>query len=281
MADQADVETALAAIVGGVLYPAGLEQGCVVLDAVCRIYRGWPTPAALDADLANGLVNVSITAVAGSHRVTTRYPDRWRVLQTVTPALTVSVVNEVASFAGAANVGQIACLLVEGRAAVHRTEAHDTPEIVAAALAAELNQLGAAPWNAALAVGATVSVPGARSVTARVTADQPALRETRRQRQNFSVACWCSQPALRDAVGSAIDSALSRIDFIGLADLSSGRLRFVDSVTSDRWQDATLYRRELTYSVDYPTTITAALPCLTVGGTMISPDGTTIANRLS
>jgi hypothetical protein len=273
MADQSDVEAALAAIVGGALYPNGIGAACAVAGAICRIYRGWPTPAALDADLAAGRVNVSVAAVAGSARVTTRYPDRWQVLRTITPSLVATVAGGVATFSGSAAPGQLAALLVDGRAAIHRTESGDTPASVAAALAAELQQFGAAPWSTAVANGASVSLSGARSVLARVTADQPSLRETRRQRQNFTVTCWCADPAMRDAIGGALDAALSGIDFIGLADGSSGRLLFVASVTTDRWEDAVLYRRELTYSVDYATTIAAMLPCLIVSGTQISPDG--------
>ncbi len=276
MADQADVETALAGIVGGALYPSGLEGGCAVAGAIVRIYRGWPTPAALDADLAAGRINVSVGAVPGSAQVTTRYPDQWTVAKPVVPALSASVFGDVATFAGTASLGQLAALLVDGRAAVHRTEAGDTPASVAAALATELQQVGVT----ATASGTAVTVNGARNVVARVVADQAATRETRRQRQHFTVTCWCADPPTRDAIGSAIDAALSGIDFVGLADGSSGRLLFVASVTSDRWEDATLYRRELTYSVDYATTITQTQPRLIVGGMQITPDGVTIANLL-
>jgi hypothetical protein len=192
------------------------------------------------------------------------------VAQRAALVLSASVAGAVATFAGTAAIGQLAALLVDGRACVHRTETGDTPASVAAALAAELQQLG---WNAATASGAVVSVPGARSVVARVVADQAATRETRRQRERFQVMCWCPDPPTRDAVGSAIDAALSGIDFIGLPDGSSGRLRFVASTVTDRWEDATLYRRELTYSVEYATTISASLPCVTVTGTQITPGG--------
>ena len=276
MADQSDVETALAGIAGGALYPGGIEAGCVVPRAICRIYRGWPTRVALDADLAAGRVNVSVGAVAGSAKLTTRYPDHWKVASPVAPALSASVAGVVATFAGTAAVGQLAALLVDGRAAVHRTVAGDTPASVAAALAAELAQVGIA----ASANGAAVACAGAYSVVARVTADQTATRETRRQQQHFVVTCWCADPAMRDAIGSALDAALSAIDFVGLPDGSSGRLLFVASAVSDRWEDATLYRRELTYSVEYATTITQVQPCLIVGGTEMAPDGTTIANVL-
>jgi hypothetical protein len=76
---------------------------------------------------------------------------------------------------------------------------------------------------------------------------------------------WCADPATRDAVGGAVDSALSGIDFLGLADGTSGRVRYLGSTVSDTWEDAALYRRELIYSVDYPTTIAANLPRMAVG----------------
>ena len=276
MADQAEVEAALAAIVGAALYPGGIAAGCAVPGAVCRIYRGFPVPAALDADLAAGRVNVSVAAVAGSSEITTRYPDQWRVVAPAVPVLGAAVAGNVASFAGSAAPGQLAALLVDGRAAVHRTVAGDTPAGVAAALATELQRLGVA----AGASGAAVTCAGARSIVARVVADQVATRETRRQRQHFTVTCWCADPATRDAIGAAIDAALSGIDFVALPDGSSGRLLFVASVLSDRWEDATLYRRALTYSVEYATTITATQPAMIVGGTGISPAGRTIANLL-
>ncbi len=276
MADQADVEAALAGIVGGALYPNGLEAGCAAAGRIVRIYRGWPTPAALDDDLGAGRCNVSVAAVAGSQQITTRYPDRWRVASPVAPTLTANVTGELVNFGGTVAPGQVVALLVDSRAAVHRTQAGDTPASVAAALAGELQQLGIG----ASVSGAAVSVSGARSVVARVVADQVAQRETRRQSQHFAVTCWCPDPAARDAIGSAMDAALSGIDFVGLADGSSGRLLFVSSVASDLWEDATLYRRVLTYSVEYATTITETQPCLLVLGTQISPEGTTIANLL-
>jgi hypothetical protein len=115
---------------------------------------------------------------------------------------------------------------------------------------------------------------------ARVEADQPTLRQTRRQLQVFRVVAWCPDPLTRDAIGSAIDGALSGIDFIGLADGTSGRLRYLGSNVSDRWEDAALYRRELTYSVDYPTTIATVLTRMAVGETQYIANGTAIGPDL-
>jgi hypothetical protein len=246
-----------------------------VADAVCRIYRGWPVSAALDGDLAAGLVNVSVVALSGHSLNTTRWPDIWSIAQVTVPTLLVSVTGNAATFAGTAAAGQLAALVAGTRASVYRTQAGDTPASVAAALCRQLLTSGAAS-----VAGATVTLPGVPLLLARVEADQPALRQTRRQMQAFRVTAWCPHPLMRDAVGGAIDSALSGIDFIGLADGTSGRLRYLASSVSDRWEDAALYRRELTYSVEYPTTIAETLTRMAVGATQYSADGAAIGPTL-
>jgi hypothetical protein len=276
MADQSDVETALVGVVGAALYPGGLAAACAVAGAVCRVYRGWPVSAALDGDLANGISNVSVAAI-GQHAVnTTRWPDIWSEPRPTVPTLLATVAGDAVTLSGTAAPGQVMALVVDGVAVACRTEPGDAPADVAATLARLL-----LPRRSASASGATLTLPGARRLSARVEADQPVLRQTRRQRQGFRVTCWCPDPATRDAVGAAIDAALSGIDFIGLADGTSGRLRYLASTVSDRWEDAVLYRRELSYSVDYPTTIALTLPRMAVGELRFAPDGVTVATLVS
>lgn len=275
MADQSDVERALAAIVAGVLYPRGTAAASVV-GPPCHIHCGWPDAAGLDADLLAGRVRVSVSVEAGQQRVTTRYPDEWIVARPRAVTLFANVVRQAATFSGSADVGQLAGVLVDAVAAVHRTVAGDTPASVAAALARALQ-----PVHAATASGATILVPGAIRLVARVVADQTGMRETRRQRIAVRVVCWCPGPALRDAVAAAIDGALSAIDFIGLPDGSAGRLCYVASLPSDRAQDAALYRRDLLYSVDFATTLTTTLPSLLFGDTQIVAAGLAQRNLLS
>lgn len=275
MADQSDVETALAGLVGGALYPTGLAGPCAVTNASIRIYRGWPVSAALDADLVAGIVNVSVIAATGHSLNTTRWPDIWTAPPQPPPALLVSVSGNAATFSGNAVPGQVAALVAGARSAAYRTQPNDTVTNVAASLAAQMSMTGAATTN-----GATVTLPGVPLLIARVEADQPTLRQTRRQVQAFRVTAWCPDPLTRDAVGSAIDSAMSGIDFVGLADGTSGRLRYLSSSVSDRWEDAALYRRELTYTVEYPTTIAANLPRMAVGQTQYSGNGALIGPDL-
>jgi hypothetical protein len=121
--------------------------------------------------------------------------------------------------------------------------------------------------------GAVLVVPGAGSVVARVVADQVVVRQTRRQRQNFRVTCWCPDPVTRDDVAGAIDQALSARVFIGLPDGLSGRLRFVSSAVFDQAQDAALYRRDLVYAVEYATTVREVVPSMVFGRAGLSEAG--------
>ena len=138
MADQSDVEQTLAAIVSGVLYPMGTGAASIT-GLACRVHRGWPAAATLDADLAAGRVTVTVSGDARGQRNTTRYPDEWRPTRLASPGLTVEVAGIAATFSGIAAVGQLAGILADDVAAVHRTVPSDTPSTVAAALASALS----------------------------------------------------------------------------------------------------------------------------------------------
>ncbi|HEX3350139.1 MAG TPA: hypothetical protein VHS58_18775, partial [Acetobacteraceae bacterium] len=212
MADQSDVETALAALVSATLYPNGAAAASVVGSTV-RIYRGWPNQTALNADLANGVVNVTVFPEVGHQRNTTRFPPDYVIPIPAVPTLAVTCAGTTATFAGSAAAGQLAGLLANNVAAVHRTATGDTPEMVAAVLATRL-----ATMMPASAAGAVVTVAGAWRLIGRVVADQPALMEARRQQQGFRITCWCPDPATRDACAVAIDTALAQVTFLTLAD---------------------------------------------------------------
>ena len=274
MADQSDVEAALAQLVSSVIYPQGTSAPSV-LTADCRIYRGWPNAAALNADLAAKRVNITVFPEPRQQLNTTRWSTEFMPACSVTPTLAVSVAGNAATFGGSAEPGQVAGLLADNMAVVHRTEAGDTPAMVAAILASYLRT-----QRAALLHEVTVTVPGVRLLIGRVVADQRFTEELRRQLQRFRITCWCPDPASRDAAAAAVDAALAAQTFIALPDGTQGRLRFVSSAVFDQSQDAQLYRRDLVYSVDYSTTQTTTLPSMIFGDATFTPAGAGIVQTL-
>ena len=274
MADQSDVETALVSVITNALYPNGtLAEG--IIPQTMKIYRGWPNTASLRTDLAADTLTVTVFPIADTSRNTTRWADGLVPTGNVTPSLSVTVSGTTVAFAGLAEAGQLAGILVDSLAVVHRTVVGDTPELVAATL----GQLIRAQ-RIVLVDGATVTIPGAGLLLGRVVAEQPVLRWTRSQLQQFRVSCWCPSPTSRDTIASAIDTALASLSFIDLSDGSSGRLRYVGTTEFDQSQDAALYRRDLAYSVDYLTTISEVLPSMIFGDTTLAPPGSSIVKSL-
>jgi hypothetical protein len=258
MADQSDVETALVALVSAAVYPTGTDSNSVP-GPVCRIYRGWPKAAALNADLAAGRINITVFPASPAVRNTTRYPDQWATTAVV-PSLTVTVAGITVTFGGTASIGQLAGVRVDGQAYPYRTTATDTPASVAANIAALARANGIVTLSQA-----SLTFQGAGEVLARVVADASGSMEVPRQIQSFRIICWCSTPLLRDATASAIDVSLAAMRFITLADGTAARLVFSGTATFDQSQDAILYRRDLIYSVEYATTVTALLPSMLFG----------------
>jgi len=273
MADQADVETALAAIAANALYPNGTAAESAIGNA-CRIYRGFPNAPALDADLAAGVVNVSVAAEEGLLKNVTRYPRRWVSVAPVASTLVVSVSNNSATFSGGCAVGQLAGVVVNDAVYSYAVQLNDSAATVASNLAAMLREAG---WLVEYA-GTTVGVPGAERFDARVVYGAGALQEIKRQQQLFKISIWCPDPASRDAAAPVIDLALADLTFIPLADGASARLVFVASAAQDGTADASLYRRDLTYSAEYPTTLAQMTPAMLFGTARVSVQGVLLKN---
>jgi hypothetical protein len=274
MADESDVETTIATLVTGLVYPLGISAPSV-LGPLVRIYRGWPNPTALNADLAAGVINVSLFPDPSQHRITTRYIDPPTAAAPITPSLTVSVTANTATFAGMAALGQLAGLLVDNTAVVHRTVASDTPEQVAATLATYLRASRIVQLN-----GTSITIPNAGLVIGRVVADQQTQTETRRQQQGIRLSCWCPTPTIRDQTAILIDAGLSQQTFLTLPDGTTARLCETGTRVFDQSQNANLYRRDLLLSAEYATTITTPLPAMIFGNSLISPNGVTTRSRI-
>lgn len=255
MADQSDVENALIALVADALYPNG-TNALAANGTLTRVYRGWPEAAALDADLAAGWVNVSVFPESG-WRNTTRYLDEWLVSAPVRPTLVGSVVGNAVTFSGSADSGQLAGILVDGSTYVHSTGPSDTLALVAADLGVAIRE-----DRIVLLSGTTIIIPGAAVLRARVVAEQPTMMQTRRQEQSFRIACWCPDPLTRDTTSKVIDTVFAQTKFIMFSDGSRGRLLYRGGTVIDRAEDASLYRRDLVYQVEYPTTLMALLPTM-------------------
>ena len=264
MADLSDVENAILNQIAGLLYPNGPAEASAA-GVLCRIYRGWPAPAALNADLLAGNVNVTVfpAAITAIHdEILPPYLDQMQG-EPAPVTLTATVSANRVIFAGTVTPDQMIGILVDNVPYVYTTSPGDTPGIITAILAAQIRV------NRPVSVaGSTLTVPGAGSLKARTGARGPSTRVLRRQRRQILAGCWCPSSALRDTVARIVDSGLARQTFITLNDSTKAHLHYVSTQVYDQSQSASLYRRDISYMCTYMTTQTLTLPAM-LFGTMV------------
>ena len=250
MSDLSDVENVLVSTITQTVYPTGTSNPSIV-TAPCKIFRGWPIPANLDTDLAAGTIDISIFPLQTEQK-STRYPKDWQELVNPgTPALTLTVSGATITVGGSPSSPLNAAALVNETGYVYPVQPSDTLTSIATALAALINVN-----TPATSSGAVVTITGAHQLVARVGGVGSIIRETKRQKRSFQITFWCPNPALRDAIVPPVDQALADLEFLSLPDGSGGRLLYERSTVSDRVEREGLYRRDLIYSVEYPTTET-------------------------
>lgn len=258
MADLAGIEEALVAFITQTLYPDGTAEPSSV-GAECRVYRGWPSPSGLNADLGAGITNITVFP---SPTVSRALPPLPIVYETgvAPPAFTAVASGNAVSFIGTPATSHCVGLLVDRIPYVYRPQRGGTASTVAAEMASLIQVDRVAHLS-----GSTLTVPGAATVIARVVADRTSLREVRRQERDFVIGCWCPSPSLRDLVAGTVDVAICTIPFLGLTDGSSGRVVYRDTSQYDQAQNALLYRRDLVYAIEYPTVIQCTEPSMLFG----------------
>ena len=267
MADISDVEDAISDFVTSILYSSGPSQASIV-GSLCRIYRGWPNPATLNADLNAGAVNVTVNSDNDSGRTTTRYLPRWWSATGV-PGTSIAVSGQTLTVSGTPAAGDSVGVLVDGIPFGYRVQAGDSIGLVAANLAVTIQSR-----RLARCAGFTVTIPGARAVHARVVCDAHATVENRRQEKDVRIVCWCPTPSIRDAVGAAIDTACNNVTFLPLPDGTQARVTYRNTQSYDQSQNALLYRRDLVYTIEYATIEKISLPTMLFGASALD-DNTT------
>jgi hypothetical protein len=263
MADISDVEQAVANTISSILYPVGSTQSSIV-GSLCRIYRGWPNSATLNADLSAGVVNVTVVTDNDSGRTTTRYLPEFQT-KSSRVGVVASTFRQTITISGVPAVGDVVGALIDGTAYAYRIQTGDTPDLVAS----NLNQL--IQTNRLSTVqGSTIIVAKAGSIEARTVSDSISSFESRRQEKDLRVICWCPTPSVRDAVAAAIDLAIDQASFLVLSDETNARVIYKNTASYDQAQNALLYRRDLIYTVEYPTVTVLMQPSMLFGASDIN-----------
>ena len=267
MADISDVEQACADLVTSIVYPNGIS-GASIVGALCRVYRGWPSTQTLNTDLNAGAINLTVVSDNEPGRTTTRHLPVWHTT-IIQPGVTVTTDGQQVTLSGEPHVGDLVGVLIDGTAYPYRVQDGDTAELVAS----HMNQLIGAD-RLSMVANATITIPGARLISARAVRDQNASFESRRQEKDLRIICWCPSPAMRDAIAAAIDGAFSQIAFLPLPDATSARILYRNTASYDQSQSASLYRRDLLYTAEFSTMATVSQPSLLFGSSTLNSNTT-------
>ena len=263
MADVSDVYNALASWISNLLYPNGPQNPSALTyngaPVAFRVYPGWPVTQNLNADLANGVVNVNVYPLPSERNISTLDKDPW-ILSQPTPTLTTSVSGQTVTIGGTVTVGEAVGISVGGTSYAYLVQASDTPGTIAAALA------GLVPD--ATASGATVTVATAANLASRIGVPATVVTPVKRQSRQFQIVVWAPSPVLRDRVASFLDSWLGDLYRLPLPDGSAANLKYHNSPVNDLLQKEGAWRRDLFYEVIFDTTRTETL--MTVVGTTLS-----------
>ena len=273
MADLADVETALKALIVGWLYPGGVGAGQVSAAGMpVLVARGWPTKDGLEASFKANAAQISIYSQPGAERLTTRYPRQWVTMAQPVDTITATASGATVTFGGAISMPQNIAVLVGRKTYLHAVQFSDTLASIAAALAAEV--------AGASSSGATLTVPSPAGLKARVGGVGKVARELRRQERLFQITIWADTPEQRDALAGFVDAKFagagdaSGLEFITLPDGFSARVQYVRTAPTDKDELSGSFRRDLIYSVEYATTETTNAPQIVAFETKASdPEG--------
>ena len=249
MPDFAEVSDTIAGICAGLLYPSGSGQPSATGDII-TIFPGWPQPKCLTDTLKAGKVQVSIYPLT-IEKNTTRYDESLREVSRVDKTIGIALGDDGKSFtlSGSFGVGQVVSVICNGVSASQATQAGDTAIALAARLATSLVTAGLQATSS----GAVVTVSDAYRLSVKVGAGGQLWRELKRQEKQFMVTVWAPTHAKRSAIGKILDTGLARLHYLQFPDYMAGRNRYVRGTDTDQAEEIMLYRRDLVYSIDYPT----------------------------
>lgn len=243
MADLDDILGTLVTLITGVIYPSGIDHSSVTGGAV-KIYEGWPIPSILESDLAAGSSHISVFPQQ-VERNTTRRPVAFEEAFIPAATLTAVVASNTVTIGGTISLPQAVMVIANDIAYSYQLRSGDTLASIAASLALLIPH--------AVADSATITISGLYRLNAMIIVNGIACKETRRQERVIQVTVWAPTPTARTTIVKAVDPYLGALERFTLNDYTSARLTYRGSPITDNLQKATIYRRDLLYTVEYPT----------------------------
>jgi hypothetical protein len=273
LADLSDVENALVTLIMATLYPQGIN-GASAIGAAAFVSRGWPLATQLDAVVAANQVEITVFSDPGMTRDTSRYWPFPAQTGSVLPTISATVAGNLVKLGGIITAGNVVGIQAGAPVQAYATAVLSTDTL--ATLAARLAGL----ISGATVQGAEIVMPATVNLQAAVMVPNTSATEVRRQDQGLRLTVWAPSPALRDTTASLIDQAIAALRdingnltrFLTILPGETGPIRYLRTYVDDKPQKAGVWRRDLLYHVEYPTTAIETDPAMLFGVlTVINP----------
>ncbi|WP_369788068.1 hypothetical protein [Rouxiella sp. WC2420] len=248
MADPSEILNVIAAQVAAIVYPNGTSSASISGTAL-NVYAGWPVHSVLNTDILAGTSHISVFPLDGEQKIPTALGRPYREVESGDPTIVATVSDSSVTLSGTVSTPQNVYLLVDGTGYHYAVQSDDTLTTIATAMSTLI--------PAASNVDAVISIPQAIEIIARVGGVGSQARELRRQTKEFMVTVWAPTTALRDSLGSALDSGLSINSNLQLSDNLPAFMIYSRSMFS---RDTQIYRRDIVFSVNYATSQTLSAP---------------------
>lgn len=221
------------------------------------VYSGWPTQANLQNEVAKAIQShVSVYALPGE-RNTTRFSREVATAQPPVVTLRASVSAGQIILGGSVTADQILAVIIGQAVPITCTVPAGTSLADAATTVASTINTATVSGIAASANGTTISIAAdpLPQLQVAIGGHGTLMKLLRQQEKHFMVTVWAPTPDMREALAEAIDDRLGTMDRLSLADFP-GRIRYQSTYEEEPLERLQVFRRSLTYSVEWARTIT-------------------------
>ena len=252
MADISDVVNAIAQLCEDAIYPNGSSSPSVAGVDV-NIITGWPLNENLLRRMEAGKATVSVFPTNQERNITKLQRIPFFVSQQDSTTTATVSLNTV-TLGGTVDVGKAVVVILNKVAYGHLIETGDTLGSIASSLAADI--------PGATALGAVITITGVIELDAKTTSIVTSGTEVGRQERVVSIMIWAPTPEIRIALGSAITVFFQEKIRIDVGDISAN-IVYKNSREDDSVQEGRVYRRDVNYTINYPTILYSYAPTVT------------------
>lgn len=248
MADPSEILNVIAAQAAAIVYPDGTGSDSIS-GTLINVYAGWPVHSALDTDILAGTSHISVFPMDSEQKIPTALGRPYRPVTDGEATIVATVSGVSVTLSGTVATPQNVYFLIDGVGYHYPVQSGDTLTSIASAMATLIPN--------ATSLAAVITLTQAINITTRVGGFGSEARELRRQTKDFRVTVWAPSAAIRDTLGSALDSALSVDSNLQLSDNLPAFMVYARSTYS---QNTQIFRRDIIFSVNYATSQTVSAP---------------------